>query len=1047
LTPKDCLIGTNNCRRLGSGKRVSKVSGQPLRDNRAQDAVAAGQAALEGSRYEEASDHFKAALRAGVRSSEQEARVRCQLSVSLEKRGLYREALDAIVKYDNLPEFVRLSDRSQMGVLIRLGWSYSFSNDIPRAIALFNQAIEIARRLGDDAGIGDCYFGLGRAYRNFNEVRIASDQYTSALEHYRRVGEWRKLAESYISIGQINALVGDYRAALQSVKQALAIIGDHEEHNLRGRAYMYMAVTYDHMGFTNKALDAWNKSIEHFREARNTPFLAMNYNNLADKLIYLGEWSRAEELLKSAIEMLRATTLVASLGGALDTLAQLYVLRGRIDEADRLLEESRQILSSIKSGEWVEVSTLTTTGRRHLMKGQPREAIEMLARAVEICERSGDNHYIAEAQLWLAEAWLRLGKISQARALVESVKSYLSKAAQTKWWGLMMRMAAKIEAIEGHIASAIQLLGQSTSVFEIKGSVYDCAVNRVTLAEMLEKQGRVAEAITEVRAGLATFERLGASIDEENARRHVERLRLKEGAAPPCKSEGDADTPLPSSHMVGHAGRVPDPLTPPDAPARAGLASVIDGFIARRLVQASILRELLLRELVSIVQEQAAGRAAAVAELEGHGLRLASSVGLDEKEKADEIQFLSRLTPDDYRENFVFPFNDGHRGSYLLHIISPRAERFLSSAMSLQPLLELVELCLEAESQRSKGRRTQVFDPARLLAQVELPGFVCASRAMSLVLEQIYKIRSSDVTVLITGESGTGKELIARAVHAGSSRRFNTFLPFNCSAAPRDMVESQLFGYRKGAFTGAIASNEGIVRAAERGTLFLDEVGDLPLELQPKLLRFLQEGEIHPIGESQPLKVDVRVVAATNSELERAVSEGRFREDLFHRLNVIRIHVPQLRQRREEIPALINHYLTQYQAEASKSEVRLSEEVVDLMVVYDWPGNVRQLCNEVRRIVAYSDSGQIVTPDLLSPEIVRASREAEFDLPSQVKASELSPGSTEAKTIAEAVEELERRMIQDALRRSSGNIARAAKELGLTRRGLYMKMDRLNFRD
>jgi tetratricopeptide (TPR) repeat protein len=152
-------------------------TGYPLRDNRAQEAIIAGQAALDESRYEEASDHFRAALRIGMRSSDEEARVRCQLSESLEKRGLYREALSAIVKYDNLPEFVRLSDRAQMSVLIRLGWSYSFTNDIPRAIALFNQAIEIARRLDDDAGIGDCYFGLGRAYRNFNEVRIASDQY------------------------------------------------------------------------------------------------------------------------------------------------------------------------------------------------------------------------------------------------------------------------------------------------------------------------------------------------------------------------------------------------------------------------------------------------------------------------------------------------------------------------------------------------------------------------------------------------------------------------------------------------------------------------------------------------------------------------------------------------------------------------------------------------------------------------------------------------------------------------------------------------------
>src|ERR1041385_6989810 len=201
----------------------------------------------------------------------------------------------------------------------------------------------------------------------------------------------------------------------------------------------------------------------------------------------------------------------------------------------------------------------------------------------------------------------------------------------------------------------------------------------------------------------------------------------------------------------------------------------------------------------------------------------------------------------------------------------------------------MVKLSFEVETQRSKSRRTQVFDPARLLSQVELPGFICASRAMSSVLEQIHKIRSSDVTVLITGESGTGKELIARAVHAGSSRRFNTFLPFNCSAAPKEMIESQLFGYKKGAFTGAISSNEGVVRAAERGTLFLDEIGDLPLDLQPKLLRFLQEGEIHPFGETQPLKVDVRVVAATNSNLERLVRDRLFREDLYYRIAALTV--------------------------------------------------------------------------------------------------------------------------------------------------------------
>jgi transcriptional regulator with GAF, ATPase, and Fis domain len=365
----------------------------------------------------------------------------------------------------------------------------------------------------------------------------------------------------------------------------------------------------------------------------------------------------------------------------------------------------------------------------------------------------------------------------------------------------------------------------------------------------------------------------------------------------------------------------------------------------------------------------------------------------------------------------------------------------------MEPLLRLVEQGLDTDLLRSSMRRTLPLGSARMLTQAELPGFICASRAMNRVIEQIHKIRSSDVTVLITGESGTGKELIARAVHTGSSRRFNTFLPFNCSAAPRELIESQLFGHRKGAFTGAVESNRGIVRAAERGTLFLDEVGDLPIELQPKLLRFLQEGEIHPIGESQPLQVDVRVVAATNSDLERAVTEGRFREDLFHRLNVIRIQVPPLRERREEIPVLIDYYLKQYQQESAKSEIKLSQEALDLLSVYDWPGNVRQLCNEIRRIVAYSEPGAAATVEVLSPEIVQMTRQNKNKPGPSPDAETLEDWheATRGGTLAEAVEELERSMMRDALHRSKGNISQAARLLGLTRKGLYLKMDRLNF--
>jgi DNA-binding NtrC family response regulator/Tfp pilus assembly protein PilF len=1007
--------------------------------HRVEGAIVAGQEALEDSRFEEAATHFQSALRMGPHPLEQEAIIRCKLSLALEKRGMNREQMEAVAKYDSFADFVRLSEQVQMQVLIRLGWGHSYSNDIPRAIAIFNQARRIARRLEDRASIGACYFGLGRAYRFVSEIRIARDQYSSALDYFRQVGSWRELAESYFNIGNIDFREGDYRNALQSIKQALAIIGDRNEHELLGRAYSDLALIYDNVELpTARAVAAWEKCIDHFQKAGNTFHLAINYNNLGYRLMWLGEWDRAEQMLRSAIEILRQSSRVVHLAGTIDTLAQLQVLRGRADEADRLLKDSIAAFATIKNNDPLnkdhplESSTQTTIGRYYLMKHRPDLAITHLERAVDIAVRLGDRQYFSEARLWLAEALIQTGQLAEARKNVETVRAHLRDAPDMLIWGLMMRMVAKIEAAQGHLAAALQSLGQSTSIYEIRGSVYDRALNRVVLAQMIEKRGPIAEAQAEVETALAVFEQLGAEHDRREAEAFLS--SLKERLSQVSNSDSES-----ASAERDHAPH---------------LASILDGFTAQRLVQASVSRELLLHELASITHEQALSRAAIVAEITQSGegdqqennLKLAASIGLDEKEQQRELDYLRSLAEDDYNEHSVFTFSDKQQSSFLLRIIGPEDERFRTRTVRMEPLIYLVEQGLETQVLKSKTRRTHVFTPARLLQEVEMPGFICASRAMTRVLEQINKIRSSDVTVLITGESGTGKELIARAVHAGSSRRFNVFLPFNCSAAPREMIESQLFGFRKGSFTGAMASNTGIIRAAEGGTLFLDELGDLPLDLQPKLLRFLQEGEVHPLGENQPIHVDVRVVAATNSDLERAVSEGKFREDLFHRLNVIRIQVPPLRERREEIPVLINHYLNLYQQEAAKRDIQLSEETVDLMVVYDWPGNVRQLCNEVRRIVAYSDSGSIGSPDLLSPEILRASRDIQIPgagLKKIVEATAAIPANT---TLAEAVEELERRMIQDALQRSSGNIARAAKELGLSRKGLYLKIDRLNFK-
>ncbi len=304
---------------------------------------------------------------------------------------------------------------------------------------------------------------------------------------------------------------------------------------------------------------------------------------------------------------------------------------------------------------------------------------------------------------------------------------------------------------------------------------------------------------------------------------------------------------------------------------------------------------------------------------------------------------------------------------------------------------------------------------------------------MQRVADQIQRMQGNDLTVLITGESGTGKDLVARAIHAGSPRRDNMFLPYNCTSATRELADSQLFGHRRGSFTGAVADQPGVLRTAVGGTLFLDEVGDLPLDVQPKLLRFLEQGEVLPVGDTRPQRVDVRVVAATNVDLESRVSEGKFREDLFYRLSVIRMHVPPLRERREEIPHLSTFFLREACDRLGKPGVRLSAETLDLFDTFPWPGNVRQLRNEVQRAVAMAPPAGLVTPDLLSAAFGNRGLRVDTNSPSRHR----------QPTLAAAVEKIEREMIQAALQRASGNISESARLLGLTRRGLYLKMGRL----
>ena len=317
-------------------------------------------------------------------------------------------------------------------------------------------------------------------------------------------------------------------------------------------------------------------------------------------------------------------------------------------------------------------------------------------------------------------------------------------------------------------------------------------------------------------------------------------------------------------------------------------------------------------------------------------------------------------------------------------------------------------------------------------------GIIGDSPAMQRVFDVMEKVADTDATVLLTGETGTGKDVIAKTIHYVGSRKDKRFVAQNCGALPDTLLESELFGHKRGAFTGAHADKQGLFEIADGGTIFLDEIGETEPGMQVRLLRVLQDGEIRPLGSSETRKVNVRVIAATNKDLEKAVEDGRFREDLFYRLRVVQIEVPPLRARRSDIPALAHHFLDRVNHKMNRQLRGITNAAMDRLMACQWPGNVRELENEIERIGALAGDEKVVGVEMLS-EHVRGGGRA-------TGSASVAPEIAAEPNMARAVDALKRHMLIDALR-ETGNKTRAAERLGIPRQSLQKMMKRLEIRD
>jgi hydrogenase-4 transcriptional activator len=962
-----------------------------------QPALARARAALERGRHADAIGILTQALKSSGFKREDELGLRYTLA---EAWLMADDVAQAAAILGRPPDSAREDlPPALLSTLWRLHGRIAYAKgDQSRAIALLGRALRHAEQAHDSEAIGLAHYELGHCYKQVGDTAIIREHIAKAAPALHAAGNRRYLALLHSLSGVVLAQNGRVEEAMTALRQAERLAASVQAPDVLGIVLSNQAnvalIQHNH----EQALALAERSATVQEQNGPGRGLAIALANLGQILVRLGKLERAEKSLLRALESRGKTQFNEVTGAVYDSLAQIALMRGGYEAAGDYLRQAGEAYGSYgaQTDQWYEWSIRVLEAKLAARRGATEAALRL---ANEIAAKAPPAEAI-QADLIACEALLAGGHPTEAETRMGSVATRIDARAMPAAWGEFLRLRGALHAAADRLSEAYHDIAQSASVFELIGEGYQRGLSHFALGRLASRVGVRSQAEHQFALAASMFDSLGAARDLVETQK--------------------AASQLPTAAAT-------DPLPSIDA----------DDAVVRRLVDAAAFPELLGHETAAAVRDTLDADCAVVfvAPQEGDLRLVAWTDGDADRARAIAIRAVGRS----HGTGWVLSQQTGRDvdGPRFVAILSPRPV-----ADSLRRRMRMIA-AIAAQGFDLCSARQRPAAPTEIVHEQPLepllPGFLCASPAMMRVVEQIQRLQGNELTVLITGESGTGKELVARAIHVGSLRSSAVFLPYNCTTTTRELADSQLFGHRRGSFTGAVNDQLGIVRTATGGTLFLDEIGDLPLDVQPKLLRFLEQGEIMPIGETRPQRVDVRVIAATNADLEQRVAEGKFREDLYYRLTVIRILIPPLRDRREEIPHLTSWFLREISERLDKSDVCLTPDPLERLAQYWWPGNVRQLRNEIQRLVALSRAGQGIGPEHLSPEISSATIRPHAT--SQGPSATMRP----VTSLAAAVDGLEREIIEATLHQSSGNISEAARTLGLTRRGLYLKLRRLGF--
>jgi len=862
------------------------------------------------------------------------------------------------------------------------------NGDLGEATRILQEALAKAEQLADSAYLVKTYYGLCMVHQMLG-----------------RLSEMVLLSEKCVTASELTGRSDLLRLACCARGNALVAVCEWEE-----------------------SKDWYLDEVEILREAGDKRGLSTAFGNIGRAHMFLGEWSSADDYLERSSALARESACEYSLGLTFGNHAHLQMRRGTLAAAAGSLKEAT-VHAELAGDDLGLASTLSDFGELEHLRGNDQAALEFFARSEELMEQSGTIDDLPELHRRKAESLRALGHRDDAEVLVTAARTAAEEMGNRLEAANSLRVLGELAADSDNPDEAVRLLEDAVERLRVLGAPYELNQTLQVLGRVLLGAGlhdAAIERLTEARDG---FKRLGARRD---ARRAQEELAAATGQIAPgpgkLPDERERLAALyASSHSLSSAPSV-DVLV-------QELADIAAAAMPADTVAVVLLtpgREPVLARS-SLCESRAGGDdtlslvSAALSELHERDVH----VLLAGPDTATPI-LAPFLKSGGVRRLALVPMSSGERmvGALYLDYRARDGEFSEGDVRFLRALAVQAATLIDNAQLRSK--LTDEVDSLRWVVdgRHKFASIVGQSLSMQQLFATLEKVARTSVTVLIEGESGTGKELVARAVHLNGPRKNERFVAQNCAALPEQLLESELFGHVRGAFTGAHRDKQGLFEAADGGTFFLDEIADMPPSLQVKLLRVLQEGEIRRVGATDHIDVDVRIIAATNKRLREEVKAGRFREDLFYRLDVVGVEMPPLRDRRDDVPLLAQHFLNRFCEASGEPERGFSDRAMDLLVNYDWPGNVRELENEIERAVALSDVGATITAECLSDRIRSV----------QVAIHPPKPGTR--LSLKSMVEDVEKRVILQLLNENNWNKSRTAEALGLSRQGLLKKIGR-----